>query len=582
MADLAFRCDKAVRKLLKRFHIARQAINSQQQWATKRDSPIWLAKVWIAGHISSWTDSTAEPEPCPHHNRHGQPKVATLNFGLDFIRLHLLQVQLALADKMAVQGLAMYPSASPPLLDRALIQAEGFDDSLQWTAISEQDDDAHDDFWVCAQPIEQSAFADGKCLTANGAAAALFLLTMDTEIAFSGSALAGQSILGQNRCFRFIVPPTGFGFCELSSMPNEPVFANFAVFNVQPRFSVVLPLALFLDTNFIFGLLDLSSSPLVDVTKELVRIIQANNLPFKLYYHEKTLEEFLKAIEVVGNRLKGKNWSQNLSRAAIRASEFSGVELEYHKKNAVSPISPDIFLSKFEHAIDLLDSLGFTIYRSSGSNEKLDTERYELTARYGDYIKQNRKRGEKAYEVLNHDIVLWQTVNQLRENGSSVLDARAFVLTIDYYLYSFDWQQLRQDSHVGKVLLPNHFMQILRPFLQVDDDLNKYFVETFAIPEFRATKTDYSTVNSNILSYLNTYREVKEETAIRMLTNTLLKDRLQGKEDDSQEFKDLVDNALVEENSLLLAQIENLTEETQTTKIFAKASRQSRPERKKP
>jgi hypothetical protein len=37
------------------------------------------------------------------------------------------------------------------------------------------------------------------------------------------------------------VPPTGFGFCELSSMHNESVFANFAVFNVQPRFSVVLP-----------------------------------------------------------------------------------------------------------------------------------------------------------------------------------------------------------------------------------------------------------------------------------------------------------------------------------------------------
>jgi hypothetical protein len=33
-----------------------------------------------------------------------------------------------------------------------------------------------------------------------------------------------------------------FGFCELSSMHNEPVFAKFAVINVQPRFSAVLPL----------------------------------------------------------------------------------------------------------------------------------------------------------------------------------------------------------------------------------------------------------------------------------------------------------------------------------------------------
>ncbi|MCB8944755.1 MAG: hypothetical protein H6658_13480 [Ardenticatenaceae bacterium] len=327
-------------------------------------------------------------------------------------------------------------------------------------------------------------------------------------------------------------------------------------------------LSLFLDTNFIFGLLDLSSSPLAEVTKELVRIIQTHNLPFRLYYHEKTLEEFLSAIHVVGSRLKGRNWTQSLSKAAIHAP-LSGIEYRYHKENSVNPIHPDIFLSKYEHAIELLSSMGFTIYRSSGSNKKLDNERYELTTQYDEYIKQNRKRGEKAYEVLNHDIVLWQTVNELRVNGSSVLDAHAFVLTIDYYLYSFDWQLLRQKSHVGRILLPNHFLQILRPFLPVNDDLNKHFVETFAIPAFRATEADYSTVNSKILSYLTTFRGVEEETAIRMLSNTLLQDRLKDIEESSKEFKDIVDGALIEEIAQLTEKVENLTEEAEATRQLA-------------
>lgn len=325
-------------------------------------------------------------------------------------------------------------------------------------------------------------------------------------------------------------------------------------------------LSLFLDTNFIFGLLDLSSSPLSNVTKELIGIIKAHRLPFRLYYHEKTLEEFSNAIESAGYRLKGRSWSQSLSRAAVRSHQFSGIELRYHEKNALSPLSPDIFISKYEHATELLNGLGLTIYRSSGVNKDLDRQRHEMVAQYDEYIKQNRRRGSKAYEVLNHDMILWQTVEQLRVNGSSVLDARAFMLSIDYYLYSFDWQNLRHKTHVGKVLLPNHFLQILRPFLPNNDDFNKHFVETFAIPEFRATETDYAATTFNILSYLNTYREVEENSALRMLTNTLLRDRLRNVEGDSQEFKELVDNALIEENTQLAQENVSLAEQVEATK----------------
>lgn len=329
-------------------------------------------------------------------------------------------------------------------------------------------------------------------------------------------------------------------------------------------------LALFLDTNFIFGLLDLSSSPLSHVTKELIEIIKLHNLPFTLYYHEKTLEEFLSAIQVTGNRLKGKNWTQALSIAAVKSGYLSGIELRYHEKNASSPIAPDIFLSKYEHAKDLLDGYGFKIFRSSGKNKTQDAQKYNLVAEYEHFIQTNRRRGPKAYEVLNHDIVVWQTVGDLRKNGSSVLDAGAFFLSIDYYLYSFDWQHLREAKNVGKVVLPNHFLQILRPFLPVDYNFDRRFVETFAIPEFRSIEADYSTTTSKILSYLSIYRDIDERTALRILTNTLLCDRLQNIDEASEEFKAIVDNTLIEENAQLVEKVQTLTEEAQKAKELAK------------
>ena len=51
------------------------------------------------------------------------------------------------------------------------------------------------------------------------------------------------------------------------------------------------PLTLFLDTNFLFGILDLHVHPQVGVSDQLVRAIPKRSLPFELCYHPRTLRE---------------------------------------------------------------------------------------------------------------------------------------------------------------------------------------------------------------------------------------------------------------------------------------------------
>ena len=48
----------------------------------------------------------------------------------------------------------------------------------------------------------------------------------------------------------------------------------------------IQPVSIFLDTNFVFGLLKLHDNPLNEVSEELVEAIRAHQFPFKLYYHE--------------------------------------------------------------------------------------------------------------------------------------------------------------------------------------------------------------------------------------------------------------------------------------------------------
>jgi hypothetical protein len=306
-------------------------------------------------------------------------------------------------------------------------------------------------------------------------------------------------------------------------------------------------LSLFLDTNFIFGILGLHSDSLNDVTQELITLVKKYNLPFKLFYHEETLRELQGSIRAVSDYLRGRTWPQALSRAAVKSRQLRGIELRYHELNSQTPIDPEIFLSKYQHITELLDDKGLQIYRAQPSNDQLDEEKFRLIAEYKHFIETHRP-WPKKYEALNHDMVVWQTVHRLRAKNSSFFDAGSFFLTVDFFLYRFDWQQLRQHDDIGVVALPNQILQLLRPLIPTTDDFDRRFVEVFGIPEFRTAGGDYSTTGSKVLSYLNSYADVSEQTALRILGNEVLMHELRESESEPEEFKALVDNALAQDN----------------------------------
>jgi len=53
-------------------------------------------------------------------------------------------------------------------------------------------------------------------------------------------------------------------------------------------------LTIFLDTNFLFGIINLDISQKISISNELIKLIRDNGLPFKLVAHELTISELLK------------------------------------------------------------------------------------------------------------------------------------------------------------------------------------------------------------------------------------------------------------------------------------------------
>ncbi len=142
-------------------------------------------------------------------------------------------------------------------------------------------------------------------------------------------------------------------------------------------------------------------------------------------------------------------------------------------------------------------------------------------------------------------------VRQLRAKATSTLEAGALFITCDYTLYKFDWETSKNAGSPACTVLPNTFWQVIRPFIPSDEEFDRSFADTFAIPEFRIIGSHAAEACSKMLNILAGYKDVTEETAIKMLSNDLLIERLQTADNDIV-FQEYVESEIVRENQALL------------------------------
>ncbi|WP_257306513.1 hypothetical protein [Geothrix campi] len=330
-------------------------------------------------------------------------------------------------------------------------------------------------------------------------------------------------------------------------------------------------LTLFLDTNFLFGILDLHYNTQVQVSHDLLNAISKHHLPFKLRFHIDTGKEMANTIAHYGAILRSRTWTRSLSRAASVSRNLSGIEQKFHEENSTNSIDVDEFLRHFEHFDHLLQEMNIKPFRP---HEERMEARSTLFHDYQDFLRAHG-RTEKPYEIIMHDATLLEEARNLRTLAPSSLEAGALVVSCDYFLYRFDWESARRNGHRACVLLPNILWQILRPFVPSDQDSDKAFAETFALPQFRAIGSGGSKACSKMLQILATYKDVHEETAMKMLANDLLLDQLKTTKNDAQ-FAEQVEVAFVEENSNLMEEKAALEREMLSQRALLEEERQKR------
>lgn len=322
-------------------------------------------------------------------------------------------------------------------------------------------------------------------------------------------------------------------------------------------------LTIFLDTNFLFGILDLHVNPLVQISHELLDAVEQDKLPFKLRFHEETEQEMRTTIDHYWDILRTQHWSQKMSQIACSSRYTTGILLKYHQLNAEQGIDVNTFFKRYAHLDVLLKEKNISIYKDRLKAER-SQERINLQYAYQEFLQTLGK--EKPYETIRHDTILLDTVDVLRSRIQSSLEMGALFITCDYSLYRFDWQRSRSArNRVPCVVLPNVFWQVLRPFVSSDANFDRSFAETFAIPEFRTISTGASKAYTKLLSLLAMYDNLPEETAARMVSNDLMIEKLSDVKDEKQ-FKEYVDAALVAENEFLFEERAVLAKQLESEK----------------
>ncbi|HKF39385.1 MAG TPA: hypothetical protein VKB35_20990, partial [Ktedonobacteraceae bacterium] len=316
------------------------------------------------------------------------------------------------------------------------------------------------------------------------------------------------------------------------------VFTYFSL-TVEPKVAQLLhkklnPLTLFFDTNFLLGILNLQTiKSYGEVSTELLRITEKYKFPFKLRYHPATEREMRSTIAHYGAVLRSGQVSPVLS----------GIELEYYRRNAANGIDVDSFLKPYEHVDYLLKSKNIEIHRMQAERRR---EHAYLLQEYKKFLEVRGR--SKPDQMLEHDITILDAVHQLRTKAKSSLEAGALLITWDNFLYMFEWETSRAQGRPACVVLPDQFMQVLRPFVPADSDFDRSFAEAFAITEFRAIDSKVSEAQHQFFNYLNAYELFPEEIATSLLTNGLLIERLDKAEHD-EHFQKTVESALSHENA---------------------------------
>jgi hypothetical protein len=321
---------------------------------------------------------------------------------------------------------------------------------------------------------------------------------------------------------------------------------------------------LFVDTNFLFSLMDIHENPSNEAAQELKELVaQLKTNPRVTFYMSiDTMREAQTVIEAAKFQLSGIPTSSHFARAAIH-SGLSGIGARFMKERLKRGANLTIEAWFGPYLNDFV-----TIARGKGvqlHNEKLDdyTMRQDVIDDISSFISNEESRypedKRRSYNNVRHDMVLWHFVKDRRPAYvESPLEADDWIITVDMRLINFDrYKQRVEKAKVPLCIHPASMVQLLQFWVPRSKDFEEAMLGSMRLPflfqEFNAEAEQTTLKILRGLGKFHVGEEVSEETITQVVLNDSLRTKLSGEVVDDQDEAELIRDALVEEMKSQLA-----------------------------
>lgn len=327
-------------------------------------------------------------------------------------------------------------------------------------------------------------------------------------------------------------------------------------------------LDIFLDTNFIFGLLELHDSPHNHVCQELVQVVKDNNLPFRFYFFHDTLQELVSWLETQTSIWLSGTYTSALSRALSSSPEVPRFVRAYHEENAREPLDLQMYLDRYADLAGTLEAKGLRLFRQPEQDEEPVEVWGERVADYEHFLKARPTHKPRTQASLRHDAVLLGVVDRRRTSGASPLTSRCVLLTVDSRLIAFSRARAEKKGDRTATLYPSQLLQLITPFITRTPRSARVLAESINIAVFQTIEFDRSRAVAAVAKHVRGIKNLSEEDAKQLLSNQILLTQLTLSSED--QAAELVESALVaqaEEAKHRQAEAESELELARTEKI---------------
>lgn len=323
---------------------------------------------------------------------------------------------------------------------------------------------------------------------------------------------------------------------------------------------------LFIDTNFLFSIMNLHDNPSNEAAISLKKLIDAinNKVRIRLYVTGRTLQESSGVIEFHKNNLKGISLKSNLIAAAINY-EFSGFEKKYFDEisKTKKPINPDDYFEPYlKNILTVVRKLGVEYYNENYDKLSMDQNVIDDILESQEYQERLEKK-ERTYEQLLHDIMLWHFVKDKRPDYiESHIDAKYWIVTIDYRFLGFDrYKGKGNNSDLNLICMhPASLIQMLQFWVPRSKEFEEAILSNIRIPLFYNEFDNDSESMANLilkrLSHFENIENLSEDTITAVLQNKALINKLKSNQEREEQI-DLIKDAIIEENNKIQNELNN-------------------------